>query len=132
MTQQEEWRDIPGVLDCQASSLGNIRRKKTGRILRPSPTSSTPVVRVGQVAAPFLLYYKRNRTPPFRLPVTRLVAAAFHGLPTIPECVVGFRDGNKGNRIAANLVWKLRSRFDRAAYMRNLRRRKREGDNVVG
>lgn len=110
----EEWRDIPGRPNYQASSLGRVRmlghsenfltrwgtsavRARHGVILAQQPMTGRHELR--------LTVSVKNRTTQ----VSRLVAAAFHGLPTVKKAEVNHLDGNPGNNIPENLEWCTRS-----------------------
>lgn len=86
----EEWRGIEGFPDYQASSEGQIRNLRTGRVLTPSWVQGSKVVPV-----------RRDNRPQNKY-VHRLVAMAFIR-PDIEGLVVKFVNGNKDDCSIRNL-----------------------------
>lgn len=86
----EEWRDIPGHENYEASSCGRIRKK--AQILKP------------WLAGSGYDYVGLGRG--YRGTVHRLVCTAFHGRPPSSEhkCVAHW-DGNRRNNKVENLRW---------------------------
>ena len=127
----ETWRPIPGVEAYAASSLGRIRRQvggkgtREGKVLTPVWVGRYAYVHVGQVLGLLHPHGRGGKPENRRVPVARLVCAAFHGPPPSPDHITRFKDGDTTNVKAANLRWELQQRFDRAAYMRRLRERKK-------
>lgn len=93
----EVWKDIPGVENYMASDAGNIMRKDTGRILRPSFSGSGYL---------FVSPSHGGKIKPTS--VHRLVAAAFLG--PIPEKMdVNHKNGVKSDNRPCNLEFCTRS-----------------------
>lgn len=93
MTQQEDWRPIPGCPGYEASSLGHIRSLRAGVYveLRGSLSGSGyRYVKIRQDGEP------RHRT------VHSLVAEAFYG-PRPAGLEVRHLDGTRTNNVASNL-----------------------------
>lgn len=86
----EEWRDVPGELGYQVSSLGQARSNR--KVLTPSinPISGHATVTVGN---------RRTRY------IHHMVCLAFHGLRPEDRPIVLHLDGNSGNNRADNLAW---------------------------
>ena len=93
--ESEEWRDIPDW-PYEVSNMGNVRRKETGKVLKPADINDYKCV---------LLYKKATRK---LLKVHRLVAQAFienvDGLPDVDHI-----DRNPSNNNLVNLRWASRS-----------------------
>ena len=87
----ENWKTIDRHTDYEVSDLGNIRRKATGKVLKP----------IGNVQVK-LDGYQRS--------INHLVARHHVGPAPSPTAVVLHRDGNRRNCSASNLVWALRPR----------------------
>ena len=81
----EEWRDIPGKVKHQVSNLGNVRNKRTGKVLSQSPNYAGYIVcRAGRVH--------------------RLIALAFIPNPeNKPE--VGHKNAIRNDNRIENLYW---------------------------
>lgn len=92
MDVAEEWRDCVGYENYAVSSLGNIKNKKTGRILKPNNVSGYSKYKLVKIKVPY------------NLSGHRLVAQAFipnpNNKPTIDHI-----DGNKTNNCIGNLRW---------------------------
>lgn len=91
----EEWRDIT-VTDksYEVSNLGNVRNKRTGKILTPRPTKNG-YLRV-HLSVP-----EGGRKDFY---IHRLVAEAFCYHP--PGCdIINHLDNNPANNMASNLEW---------------------------
>ena len=88
----EEWKPIPDYPDHEASSLGRIRNKKTGKLMRPSKAVDREHLQV------------RLGTPGKTLMVHRLVLLSFIG--PCPEEMQArhLNDRPQDNRID-NLAW---------------------------
>lgn len=88
---EEEWRDVAEYEDIyEVSSLGNVRNKKTKRVLRPATK--------GGYALVGLCKDGKGKT----IPVHRLVAFAFIPNPE-NKPFVNHIDGNKTNNSLVNL-----------------------------
>lgn len=97
----EEWRPVPGLTGCEASSLGRIRSEKFG---------NEP--RVGVLNGPG---YRKVTVNMRKFWVHRLVCAAFHG-PAPDGFQCAHLDGNPGNNVPSNLRWV--SRVENEAHKR--------------
>ena len=95
----EEWLEIKSAPGYEVSSLGQIKNKKSDRLV---PTRVGPT---GQVSVN-LMIRGRQRTRS----VASLVARAFIGEPEFPTAVVRCKDGNRQNLVPKNLVWALKPR----------------------
>ena len=100
LSDQEEWRPIPGYERYEASDLGNVRRARDdrgrfiGRILDPHRG------RTGHLKVS--VYGERGQ---WRTGVHRLVCLAFHGPAPMADSVVCHNDGNPENNRPENLRW---------------------------
>jgi hypothetical protein len=104
----EEWREILGEENYQASSEGRIRNKKTGRILKQHKVqaNSKTYLKVTMGRRP----NKNGKNQPKQQWVHRMVCLAFHGKPPIgKEQVCHVPDDNGLNNRASNLMWGSRS-----------------------
>lgn len=97
------WREYPGY---EVSSLGRVRRAtpargtQAGRVHQPSRTKDG-----------YLQVLIRHRGRYLCRTVARLVAWAFVPCPRwSPALVVTYRDGDRSNCRADNLVWATRKR----------------------
>ena len=98
MTEKQEiWRKINGFPNYEVSNLGNVRNKKTGRVLRPSKDGCG----YSQV-----ILCKDGKGNQFK--VHRLVATAFIPNPKNKK-EVNHIDGNKSNNYVDNLEWNTHS-----------------------
>jgi len=84
----EVWKTIPRWPSLEASSLGRLRRKRTGYILKTKPRRCDGYVQV----------HVQDNTWFY---VHRLIADAFHGLPAGME--VDHRNGIRSDNRASNL-----------------------------
>jgi hypothetical protein len=96
---KEEWRDIPGFPNYQASDLGNIRWNGKRNNIKRGPTVKSRVDRDG-----YLMLQVRVEGKSLHRFVHRLVCMAFHGLPPIGHNT-NHIDGNKQNNVPSNLQW---------------------------
>lgn len=96
-----EWRNIPGFRDYEASSCGRIRRGDV--VLKPQWIANRNCSRGYHKV---YLWQYGKRYPRF---VHRLVAMAFHGLPTEEAPVCSHLDHNSLNNAAANVAWSSQS-----------------------
>lgn len=88
----ERWRPIPGFDPYEASDLGRIWNRKTGKVLTPQPNRrNNPYFRV---------YVGKGR----RQYVHRLVLLAFRGSPQ-PNQEAHHDDDNPRNNLLSNLRW---------------------------
>lgn len=95
--EEVKWLDVVGYEDrYEVSDRGNLRSKKTGRILAKSLMGD------GYVKADLCREGERKQTS-----LHRIVAIAFHGLKDGME--VNHIDGDKLNNSASNLEWVDRS-----------------------
>ena len=99
--QHEIWQPIPTLSPYFASNLGRIAKKI------PHKTDTIMWTRVQKGYERLLLTVEANVRKDFL--VHRLVAMAFHGLPTPDRKEVNHIDGNKTNNIPENLEWVSRS-----------------------
>ena len=94
----EIWKNINGFPNYEASSLGNIRSKLTGKIMKVC--KNRPDQRG---------YYQISLTMDINSRLTRkvhtLVCIAFHGNPPTNLHTVNHKDGNKLNNNKDNLEW---------------------------
>lgn len=114
---ENEWYEIPGFSKYQASSIGVIRNKKTGRFLKPMEVSTSvgTYLRVSVVSDDWRYRAKEAH---------HLVCLAFHGIP--PDggyrYEVNHKDGNKHNNHPSNLEWTTRGENLTHAYATGLRK----------
>jgi hypothetical protein len=123
MRPTEIWKPIPwteGYYDV--SNLGRVRRSpdaparqraRPGAILRPATDTS------GRLCVN-LRFMGRSRMAH----VARLVAEVFVGPPPSPGACLGFRDGDRLNCAARNLLWTQPSRRLSAAAVAKIRQRR--------
>lgn len=114
----EEWRFIPGWLNYEVSSLGNVRRAFTCRGVPYGRPLKTWRNNRGYVATR-LYRYDQQKT----FYVHALVCAAFHG-PRPHGQTVAHLNGNRADNRASNLQWKT--------YVDNHADKKRHGTEVLG
>ena len=88
----EQWKDIAGYENYEVSTCGNVRNKKTGRLLKPINKRGYNTVKL------------RKNGADKRLSIHRLVAETFIENPyNKPQ--VNHIDENKRNNIVENLEW---------------------------
>jgi hypothetical protein len=90
----ETWKPIPGWPHYEASSQGQIRNNKTGRVLRQQPNSVSGYLYV----SPWNLGKRKC------IQVHRLICSAFHGEPFDGAVCCHGNDNRQDNR-ASNLRW---------------------------
>lgn len=127
--EPEEWRDIPGLENYQASSLGNIRTRWTvgsGNKI-PRLTDTWQFVKTTNSTYGYLGFHPVwfKGTKQRYCSVHRLVCLAFHGEPPPGNWIEAahFPDQNKHNNRADNLSWKTRqeNQKDRIAHGTDIR-----------
>lgn len=92
---QEEWKDIPGYSEYQASNLGNIREKMTEKVLKRTLHYDN-----------YLQVNLKLSGKPKSVWVHKLVALAWHGEPIgIDDPVVDHIDECTWNDREDNLEW---------------------------
>lgn len=109
----EEWRIVPSDPVYEVSTLGRVRRRDTGRMLKPEVMPSGYLrVEMREAGA------KRQRHR-----VHRLVCEVFHGPPPTPAHEVAHADGSRDNNVASNLRWATRAenQADRVLHGTDLR-----------
>jgi hypothetical protein len=103
---EEIWKDVPGVRDCQASSMGRIRMKARDEAVTRYDgivyTRHRQVKYQSQNTAPV---YNQVSVNDITYQTHRLVVLAFYGPPPFEKAVVNHKDGNKRNNYADNLEW---------------------------
>jgi hypothetical protein len=87
----ETWRTTTRHSGYEVSTLGRVRRIKTGRVLKPTPTDRG--------------YLKVNLGSRQRVYVHQIVCEAFHGLKPTPSSQVDHIDHDKANNTPGNLRW---------------------------
>jgi hypothetical protein len=92
----EIWNSIPGYSRYEASTLGQIRNRVTGKTLKPGPA-------VGGVYRTLDIVDDSGRRASRYVHV--LVAATFHGAKPFPAAQVRHLDGDGANNAAWNLSW---------------------------
>jgi transposase len=104
----ETWSDVPGYEGIlQASTYGRVRQLV---ILNQTENGDTTYYKVG---------YRHEGERIYRN-VHRLVALAFHGVPTDPKMVPDHKDTNKHNNRVENLEWVTRRENNHRAYKEGL------------
>lgn len=116
--KKEIWKRISGFPKYQVSSFGRIRSFQSGEAL---------ILKTRKIDGGGYKYVKLYPGT-ITMKVHRLVAIAFHGMPS--GLVVNHKDGNKLNNRADNLEWISQSDNHKHAYATGLRKpydRRREG-----
>jgi hypothetical protein len=115
MTALEVWREVPGLPDYEASSLGRIRRRTASRTAPVGYVMKWSVDRFGY-AKITLSSGGRERTTQ----VHRIIAETFLGPCPSPRHEVAHWDGNHLNCEVGNLRWAtaLENAADRARHGR--------------
>lgn len=109
MNNESMWSDIPLCSNYQTTIDGQIRNKKTGRILKACDNSSGyPTVN---------LYSNGDR---ISTSVHRIVAETFIG-PGRDSAEINHRNGNKHCNTPNNLEWTTRGENERHAYKTGLK-----------
>lgn len=94
-SQIEEWKDIPGFINYQASNLGNVRNKKTKLVLKPNKNAK------GYRHVSLSLGSRKDKR---LIGVHRAVALAW--IPTNDKSLtVNHKDNNPDNNNILNLEW---------------------------
>lgn len=99
----EEWCAIPGWPEYEASSLGRVRRVKASR-----GTVAGKILKLRLHGGYYKVSLSRNAKPRVEW-VHRLVALAFHGLPSDPSMEVAHGDNCGTNNTRGNLRWDTRA-----------------------
>jgi hypothetical protein len=94
VNDNEEWRTVLPMPNYEVSSLGNVRNKTTGKILRPWDNGDG-----------YLRYTLRKPSPRYRPTGHVLVCEAFNGPKPTPQHKALHRDDVKKNNIATNIYW---------------------------
>lgn len=95
----EQWREIAAQPNYEVSDLGNVRNKKTGRILQPSLNQH------GHAKVNLPTDEGKTKTRQ----VNHIVAEAFLPEPERKDFIsVIHLDGDKTNCVATNLAWRPR------------------------
>ena len=111
--RKEVWRDVPDHHGYQVSNKGRVRAAKRGKIrIKAQEETKDGYLKVKVTT-------KRGTT---KVPVHRMVCAAFHGYP-LSWMVCNHKDGNKTNNTPENLEWVTRSENDLHAEREGLRPR---------
>lgn len=107
MEEIEEWKEIPSYIGYEASTLGRIRNKKTGKVLKPDNSSGYSRV----------ILNKKNGS------IHRLVAEAF--LPNLEnKRTVNHINGIKLDNRLCNLEWATYKEQSKHSKENNLRGKK--------
>lgn len=92
---KEEWKVIPTFEKYEASNLGRVRHRATGRILSPN---------INKKGYRHVVLYRKDKYDKHTIGVHRAVALAW--LPTDDfSLTVNHKDENKDNNCASNLEW---------------------------
>jgi hypothetical protein len=125
---QEQWKDILGSL-YQVSIFGNVRNKKTGRILKPRLIGNKNRNKPALYSSVCLTFRDKH----YHFYVHRLVALAFISNPNKKPCV-NHIDGNKLNNNVNNLEWITAKENTNHAYkngLMNLERKHKECNKKI-
>lgn len=107
----EHWKDIEGYPNYEVSDLGNVRNKKTGRILRKMYTASG-----------YCTVTLSNKCKPYKVGVQRLVMTTFAGMPNEKGIRAYHLDKDIDNNRKDNLTWRKVTGRRRDVKPRELRR----------
>lgn len=108
----EEWRDIDGFADYQASNLGRIRSKdravsQMGRVRSYTRKMKGKIIKPGILNGGYAVVWLRVNGVTKAMTVHRLVAKAFFGESVLD---VNHKDGNRLNNRLDNLEYLTRSK----------------------
>lgn len=113
----KNWTSIKGYENYEISVYGQVRNKKTGRILKTIMNKNSPIVN---------LYYAPGR---FRQEiVSRLVLSNFKNIDS--EFVVRHKDGNPGNNSLNNLEAVSIKEHNKKNYETGSRKRKISAEEI--
>lgn len=101
-TTEECWRNIPSYPLFEVSSLGRVRRKRDGRVVRSRVHAN------GYIAVTLQDVVEEPDRRRAHCHVHVLVCEAFHG-PRPHKHDAAHEDGVRANNIPANLTWKTRA-----------------------
>ena len=87
------WKTIPSFPDYEASEFGEIRNRRTGRILKPCTPDRYAQLTLYRNAEPSLVH------------VHRAVCEAFYGAPPTSKHHAAHTDGDRTRNRADNLRW---------------------------
>lgn len=93
LSATEVWRSVPGFVNYEISSWGNVRNQKTGRVLLPGYVRGYAVVSV----------CRDGTTKTIRIHHT--MAEVFLGEPPFQGALAAHNDGVKTNNVVRNIRW---------------------------
>ncbi len=95
------WRPIPTWPEYEVSEFGDVRRVQGGQGTWAGRARS-PYINV-TTGYPMVDLWRGNKVK--KIPIHRLVALAFIGMPPSPRHVVAHNDGSRNNNHWSNLRW---------------------------